>query len=238
MNELQTSFDRQITKNMNVFDISKSTIVDLFNYQVFKYMVIVFGLLALWSFISLFSVFSALSFSHEVSPYGVDKFGRILVVIPLDKPNKKTEKVLKLYSNFIEETLSFNYVQYQSELNRSGQLYFTEKGFTAFALELKKQDGLIDFVDRNSSVTTAMGRGIPQLIGEKVWNGRYAWKIKMVVSLDFAGFSVRKSGKIDKSKGRKYFIATGVVVRQPVALYEDGLAISNLNLKPIKAGDL
>lgn len=227
--EVLDSAEKQIDRNISVLDVDRAVLTDLWRYKIFKFMLVAMVVMFSWSIAATVIVSSALQYHHVPDAYGIDKYGRMLKLTPLVKSNMRNEAVGKLLGDFLEDTFTFDPVNYKSQLNKAGSLYFTPSGFTNFANEMKKPDGFLQFAIQNNAVTTAMSRGVPTLIGAKVWNGRYAWKLSVIIAIDFKGPSTRDT---------RYFRMTGVLSRQSIAEYEHGLAIESLVIAPISEREI
>jgi len=223
------SGEQQLKSKSAMINIDTLVLKEIWKYKIFKIMVVSSFLMAIWSVIAAVMVYSALEFHHVPNAYGVDKYGRVITLTPLDKPNLRNEAVGKIFSDMLEDVFTFDPVHYKSQLNKSGSLYFTQTGFVKFANEMKKKDGFLDFVLKNTAITTAMTRGVPTLKNAGVLNGRFSWRFTVPIAIDFRGAGTH---------GTRYYRVTGILSRQSRAEYEHGIAIESLSILPISEKSL
>jgi len=223
------SAEKQMDEQSDIINIDKAVLRELWKHKLFKISLISNVAMIIWSMVALIIVYSTLLFHHVPDPYGIDKYGRIIQLTPLNKSNLRTEAVGKVYADMLEDIFTFDPVHYKSQLNESGSLYFTKSGFQKFATEMKKKDGFIEFVINNTAITTAMSRGVPTRMAEGVINGRYSWKMAASIAIDFKG---------PGTHGIKYYRVEGILSRQAASDYEHGMAIESLSILPVSEADL
>jgi len=223
------SAEKQMDDKAEIVNIDKAVLRELWKYKLFKVLLSTAVLNTVWSMVSLLIVFSALEFHHVPDPYGIDKYGRIIQLTPLNKSNMRPEAVGKVFADMLEDIFTFDPVHYKGQLNEAGALYFTKEGFVKFANEMRKKDGFLEFVLDNTAITTAMSRGVPTLMTSGMLNGRFSWKMSASIAVDFKGAGTH---------GIKYYRIEGILSRQAVSEYEHGIAIESLSIRPVSEKNL
>lgn len=111
--------------------------------------------------------------------------GRIMQLVPLGVPNLDDPALLSWVSNAVTETMSFTYLNYQKELQKSSQ-NFTKSGWASFTNALQKSR-ILDSVQAEQQIVTAQPRSAPVLLQKGVFNGKYRWLIKMPLAVTYRG---------------------------------------------------
>ncbi|MDD2748731.1 MAG: DotI/IcmL/TraM family protein [Acidithiobacillus sp.] len=153
--------------------------------------------------------------SHPPLPqyFATSEDGRIVPLIPLDRPYVNDHTVIAWAMQKIPDALSFSALNYRNDLQRS-RAYFTENGYQGFLAGLEKHGELKAIRDRNLMVST-----IPTGPGVVVWQGQlpdgiYAWKVQFPVKMIF-----RSSSQISEhSYDTTVLIQRAVTLKNPAAI--------------------
>jgi len=202
-------------------DLDYDVLQTLWGYTLFKSLLFGIAVMMVWILISTSIVSGVLSAHSVPDPYGVDKHGKVLQMTPLNEAHLRNKAVADLVEEFLEDTFTFDSLNYKDQLNKSGQLYFTPTGFKNFSKAMQVKDGFLEVVLVNHAIATAMSTGSPTLVGSKILRGRYAWKMLARLAVDFKGPSIHET---------RYFNISVVLTKQAVSEYEYGLAIESINL--------
>lgn len=113
--------------------------------------------------------------------------GRIMQLVPLDKPSIAPAALMSWVSQAVSETMTFGFHDYQRRLQQSSR-HFTRRGWETFTTALQKAR-IVDAISANQQVVTTEPRSAPILVKEGVFNGKYRWIIKLPIRVNY------KSGK-------------------------------------------
>jgi len=108
--------------------------------------------------------------------------GRIIPLIPLDRPNLSSQDVLQWASEAVIAVNSYDFVNFRSAFQAS-EKYFTSPGWDSFMKALSTSKNL-ETVQNKKIVVSAVLSGAPIITNRYVIHGRYTWKLQlpMVVS--------------------------------------------------------
>ncbi|MDR7926397.1 DotI/IcmL/TraM family protein [Acidithiobacillus thiooxidans] len=145
--------------------------------------------------------------------FATSKTGRIIPLVPLDRPYVTDHTVIAWAMQKIPDALSFSALNYRRDLQRA-RAYFTENGYQGFLAGLKNHGELKAIRDRNLMVST-----IPTGPGVVVWqghlpNGIFAWKVQFPVKMIF-----RSSSEINEhAYDATVLIQRAVTLKNPAAI--------------------
>ena len=109
--------------------------------------------------------------------------GRIMQLVPLDKPNMSTAALMSWVAQATTEVMTFGYHDYQRRLQQSSR-HFTKRGWETFTDALQKA-GIIDSVTAQQQIVTATPRSAPVLVEQGVLGGKYRWIIQMPLQVSY-----------------------------------------------------
>lgn len=116
--------------------------------------------------------------------------GRIMQLVPLDRPNMVTAAMLSWVAQASTEVMTFGFHDYQRRLQHSSR-HFTRHGWESFAAALQKSR-IIESVEAQQQVVTAEPTSAPILIQEGVFNGKYRWVVDLPLTVKYkAGGATR-----------------------------------------------
>ncbi len=145
--------------------------------------------------------------------FATSKTGRIIPLVPLDRPYVTDHTVIAWAMQKIPDALSFSALNYRRDLQRA-RAYFTENGYQGFLAGLKAHGELKAIRNRNLMVST-----IPTGPGVVVWqghlpNGIFAWKVQFPVKMIF-----RSSSEINEhAYDATVLIQRAVTLKNPAAI--------------------
>lgn len=115
--------------------------------------------------------------------------GRIIALIPLDRPNLSDKALLQWTSEAVVSLYSYNFVNFREvfQVNRN---YFTAPGWRSFMQALDASKNL-DTVKAKKLIVSAVLTGAPVIVNQYVLDGRYTWAIQMPLLVTYQGSSDR-----------------------------------------------
>ena len=141
--------------------------------------------------------------------------GRVIPMVPLDRPNLSTPALVSWVAQAATETMTFGFADYQRRLQESSR-HFTKAGWAAFAKELDNTQ-IIENVKANYQLVTATPLAAPQIQDERVINERYQWKVKMPLLLTYESKNSTRNDRWD---------VTLIIVRVPRLESPNGVGIA------------
>jgi intracellular multiplication protein IcmL len=109
--------------------------------------------------------------------------GRIMQLVPLDRPNMVTSSLMSWAAQAATEVMTFGFHDYQRRLQHSSR-HFTRHGWESFASALQKSR-IIESVEASQQVVTAQPRSAPILKQEGVFNGKYRWVVDLPLTVTY-----------------------------------------------------
>lgn len=109
--------------------------------------------------------------------------GRIMQLVPLDRPNMTTAALMSWVAQAATEVMTFGFHDYQRRLQQSSR-HFTKRGWESFTVALQKA-GIVDSVTTQQQVVTATPRSAPVLVQQGVLGGKYRWIIQMPLQVTY-----------------------------------------------------
>jgi intracellular multiplication protein IcmL len=109
--------------------------------------------------------------------------GRIMQLLPLDRPNMMTSALLSWAAQRGSEVMTFGFHDYQRRLQTSSR-FFTRHGWETFAAALQ-QSRIIESVEALQQVVSAQPRSAPILQQEGIFNGKYRWVIRLPLTVKY-----------------------------------------------------
>lgn len=109
--------------------------------------------------------------------------GRLMQLVPLDRPNLNTSALMSWATQAVTETMTFGYHDYQRRLQQASR-HFTRRGWESFAGALQKAK-IIESISANQQVVTAEPRSAPILQNQGVLNGKYRWLLSMPLRVTY-----------------------------------------------------
>lgn len=147
-----------------------------------------------------------------------DELGRLIVDVPVDRPNMSAEDVMKYVTDAVEQSYSYDYVNYRAELQEA-QKYFTDYGWRNYMKGLTESSNLVGLTQRKL-ISIAKIASPPKLISQGLLGGAYAWKFEIPLLVTYMAPPYN-----DKSQYSNPLLVTVVVQRQSVLTSYKGLGI-------------
>lgn len=179
--------------------------------------IVLFGVIA-----QCFIAYVAFSAKSERVYIATDNSGSILTLIPLGQPNHKPEVVSQWVQHALVDTFSFNYSDYQTQLNESTMKWFTDRGASEFLREVNDA-GYIQAVKDGELILSLVCEHTPILVSPAPApndkTGIWTWTFQVDAILTF-----RTKGKELTKKVR----LTIWVERTSMLANADGLGIAKI----------
>lgn len=150
--------------------------------------------------------------------FATDSVGRLIEVIPVERPNMTNDEVSAWAVEAIQSALSYDYVNYRRQLQQA-EKYFTTYGWNNYMKALKANNNLLA-LNQRKMVVTARVIEQPKLIAQGILGGAYAWKYEMSLLMTYSlpPFD-------EKSKFYNPIQATMIVQRQEILKGYKGLGV-------------
>ncbi|MGB0719021.1 MAG: type IVB secretion system apparatus protein IcmL/DotI [Bdellovibrionales bacterium] len=140
--------------------------------------------------------------------------GRLVPMVALNEPNMSVPALMSWVAQASTEVMTFGFNDYRRRLQESSR-NFTRRGWESFTQALQRSR-IIEMVEANQQVVTAIPRGAPVLRSEGLAAGRYQWIIEMPMVVSYqAGSKIRNDS----------LLVTLVVVRVPRLESPNGVGI-------------
>lgn len=113
--------------------------------------------------------------------------GRIVPLIPFDRPNLTNATILEWANTAATATYSYNFVNYRQALQQAAD-YFTTEGRQMFFNAVKSSNNL-QAVIAKKLIVSAVATGVPVVLEQGVMLGRYTWKVQIPMLITFQSAS-------------------------------------------------
>lgn len=153
--------------------------------------------------------------------FATDNVGRLVTIIPVDKPNMSTDDAAAWAIEALQAAYGLDYVNYRSQL-QGAQKYFTAYGWGKFMSALTASNNLLALRDRKQVVLVQVVDQ-PKVLAQGILGGAYAWRFEMPVLVTYW-----EPPYNDKSKFYNPLIVNMIVQRQPILQSYKGLGIVQL----------
>ena len=147
--------------------------------------------------------------------------GRLIPMTPLSQPNLSNPALLSWVAQAATESMTFGFSDYRRRLQESSR-HFTSRGWESFTNALQSAR-ILEAVEANSQVLTAVPRGAPVIISRGEINGQYQWIIELPMRL-----TTQSGGKTRNDR----WILTLAVVRVPRLESPNGVGIAQWIAQP------
>jgi intracellular multiplication protein IcmL len=151
---------------------------------------------------------------------GKDRFfattsdGRLLQMVPLDQPNLPTAKLVSWAAASATEIMTFGFNDYRKRLQDSSRL-FTHQGWLSFNDALHKSN-LLQMMQQNQQVLTAVPREAPVVVQEGVVHGVYRWYVQLPLNITY---------QVGNRQENRPQLITMAIVRVSTLETPDGVAV-------------
>lgn len=120
--------------------------------------------------------------------------GRLIPMVALNEPNLSTPALMSWAARAATEVMTFGFNDYRRRLQEASR-NFTRRGWESFSKALQ-QSRIIEMVNVNQQVITAVPRGAPVIEREGVVQGRYQWIVHLPMTLTYQFGSQRRSDSL------------------------------------------
>lgn len=150
--------------------------------------------------------------------FATDSIGRLIQIVPVDKPNMPTDDVAKFAVEAGEAAFSYDFVNYRAQL-QSAEKYFTRYGWQQYMKALRDSNNILALTNRKQIVIAA-AVDKPKLVKEGVLGGAYAWRFDVPVLVTYW-----LPPYDDSSKSLNALTLSMIVQRQPILEGYKGLGV-------------
>jgi intracellular multiplication protein IcmL len=123
------------------------------------------------------------AYQPENRYFATTEDGRVVPMLPLSEPNLSRPAVLSWAAQAATETLNFGFHDYRRRLQESSR-HFTRIGWGSFVKALQ-DSGMIESVEQNRQVLSAVPRAAPTILSEGILNGVYQWRIEIPMMITY-----------------------------------------------------
>lgn len=140
--------------------------------------------------------------------------GRLIPMVSLSEPNMSAPALMSWVAQASSEVMTFGFNDYRRRLQEASR-NFTRRGWQSFT-EALQRSRIIEQVEANQQIVTAIPTGAPILKSEGLVAGRYQWIIEMPMIVTYQSGSKERTDRM---------IVTLVVVRVPRLESPNGVGI-------------
>jgi len=119
------------------------------------------------------------AYQPENRYFATTEDGRLVPMEPLSEPNLSSPALLSWAAQSVTETMTFGFNDYRRRLQESSR-HFTRRGWGSFVKALQ-DSSMIETVEKNRQVKTAVPSQAPTIISEGLVNGVYTWQIQLPI---------------------------------------------------------
>lgn len=170
----------------------------------------------------LFNLFLGTELKSVPVVFQTDQEGALVREQPLDQSNQQENVLLNWVADLVMNINTFNFVNYDTVLQASNP-FFMPAGYAEYKAALQTFKIINKVLDRKL-VLLATPLDAPHVILEKVFAGRYMWKIQIPVQ-----FKYQSVGFVDTDTYR----ITLVVMRVPVSESPRGVLVLKYDMEEI-----
>ncbi len=191
-------------------------------YKRLHYLVLAAFILSLLAIAFLFVVLLYL-LRNPTHPlyFATDKVGRLIQIVPVDKPNMSNPDVIAWTIHAVQAANSYDFINFRSQL-QGAQRYFTNYGWSNYMTALTASNNLLALINRKQIIIAEV-IDQPKILVEGILSGSYAWKFQMPLLVTYS-----EPPYNDQSKFSNALAVTVIVARQPVLQGDRGLGIVQL----------
>jgi len=122
--------------------------------------------------------------THPVREYFASDNGRIIALIPMSHPYRKTADIIQYARDEVTRSFTLDFLNYRSQLEGVRGSY-TRDGFKSF-LDNLQGSGMLEAVrKRRMNMSVSAGTGV--LTKEGTENGVYVWIVELPIEIKLAG---------------------------------------------------
>lgn len=113
--------------------------------------------------------------------------GRIMPLVPLDRPNLSTAALLQWANTAAIAVYTFNFVNYRQALQAAAE-YFTPEGWQGFMSALQSSNNLNAVLEKKL-IVSAVATGAPVVLEQGLILGTYTWRVQMPLLITYQSAS-------------------------------------------------
>jgi intracellular multiplication protein IcmL len=154
--------------------------------------------------------------------FKVTQGGALVPEKPLNEPNQRENLLLNWTAGLMMTINTFNFVNYNAVINKAA-LYFVPEGYDNFKAALNQFKITQTVIDKKLILSTTP-LDAPHVVLEKVFAGRYMWKIQMPLLFKYSSVEYVAS---------EQYVVTLIVMRVPITESPQGIRILKYDLTPL-----
>jgi intracellular multiplication protein IcmL len=139
----------------------------------------------------------------------------------LEDPVENEPKLLADVGQWVVETFSIDFLNYQRDLSRASR-HYTVQGWNSFAAEFIESGNFAE-IKRAKLSSTAVPERAPIILQKSLIGSHYTYKIQVPLLVTFQN---------TQQQNAQHLMATVLVVRTPASQHVEGYAIDQLNAPP------
>lgn len=153
--------------------------------------------------------------------FATDNVSRLINVVPKSRTNMTTEELLDWAEQAVEESYSYDYLNYHAQL-QSAQKYFTTYGWKKYMRALSDSNNLVALRERRLVINAKVVKK-PKILKAGILSGAYAWQLEMPVLVTYLLPPYDGSKKFSNA-----LTVSTIIQRQPALQGYKGLGIVQL----------
>lgn len=150
--------------------------------------------------------------------FATDKVGRLIQVIPENRPNMTNEEVTAWVIEAVQDAFSYDFINYPAQL-QNAQKYFTNFGWSNYMRALRANNNLLALTQRKWIVIAQVVEP-PKIVAQGTLLGSYAWKYEVPILAEYWWPPYDENSKIPNA-----LKVTVIVQRQSILQSYKGLGI-------------
>ena len=121
--------------------------------------------------------------------------GRIMKMTPLNEPNMNPAALMSWVAQAATEVMTFGFHDYRRRLSEA-QAHFTRRGWESFTQALTRSR-ILEMVEQNQQVVTAVPRSAPTLLQEGIVKGKYRWYVQLPLLVTYKSGAQSRAEKLN-----------------------------------------
>ncbi len=146
--------------------------------------------------------------------------GRMIPMPPLGTPYVSEGALLAQVSECVTQVNSYNFVDWQSQLQKAKQECFTEDGWNTFA-DAMNRSGTVRLVREGKQIVSANTTGAAVIVKQGERRGIYSWEVQVPIQVTYQGGQAGRNVQASKQ------MVTLLVQRVPTWQIGSGIGISS-----------
>lgn len=175
--------------------LEKVMVVEGWNQHVYKMALKVNILLGIGILALLPFTIYGLVKEAEPKYFATNTQGGLVQIVPLNEPNLSREAIAQWAVDAITASYTMDYVNFRTQVAKSGREYFTERGSEQFKTALKDSGNLDALLTRRMVISTIV-TSTPIINSEGLSNGVYAWQVDVPIRVTYENSDSRATQEL------------------------------------------